>query len=179
MGFLMMGLFFAIGQWAANGESELFASEWRHSRPGVKPVQNDLYTEECGACHFAYQPGLLPESSWDKVMLNLEDHFGDNAELEPETQTALHDYLRENAADHASHKRSKKIMRSLKGRQAPIYISKLPYIVRKHREIPSRLIKGNEDVGSLSNCTACHSQAEKGIYEEDTVKIPGYGRWDD
>ncbi len=155
MGFFVMGLFFVIGQWAANGNTALFASEGRRSRPGVKPVQNDLYAEECGACHFAYQPGLLPEASWDLIMLNLADHFGDNAELETETQTALHNYLVKNAADHAFHKRSVKIIRSLKGRLAPIQISKLSYIVRKHREIPSRLIKGNADVGSLSNCTAC------------------------
>ncbi|MFQ5489045.1 MAG: cytochrome C, partial [Gammaproteobacteria bacterium] len=27
-------------------------------RPDVAPVNNDLYDRECGACHFAYQPGL-------------------------------------------------------------------------------------------------------------------------
>ncbi|MBT6616074.1 MAG: cytochrome C, partial [Deltaproteobacteria bacterium] len=31
----------------------------------------------------------------------------------------------------------------------------------------------------LSNCTSCHKEAEKGIFDDDTVLIPGYGRWDD
>ncbi len=179
MGFLVLGIFIGIGQWAANGDTGFFESEGRPARVGVKPVQNTLYAEECGSCHFAYQPGLLPAASWKLIMLDLADHFGDNAELEPETQMAVRDYLVKNAADHASQKRSVKIMRSLKGKQVPLRISTLPYIVRKHHEIPQRLIKGNTDVGSLSNCTACHRKAEQGIYEEDTVNIPGVGRWDD
>ncbi len=35
----------------------------------VAPVKNALYLEECGACHFAYQPGLLPSRSWKKNAL--------------------------------------------------------------------------------------------------------------
>ncbi len=49
---------------------------------GVRAVDNPLYAAECGGCHFAYQPGLLPEASWRKMMGSLADHFGENAELE-------------------------------------------------------------------------------------------------
>ena len=37
----------------------------------VAPVNNELYVKECGYCHFAYQAGLLPSSSWNKIMSNL------------------------------------------------------------------------------------------------------------
>ena len=30
-------------------------------RPGVLPVNNENYKEECGSCHMAYSPGLLPK----------------------------------------------------------------------------------------------------------------------
>jgi len=179
MGLFAMGLFFTVGQWVANGESELFESEGLSSRAGVAPVKNELYAQECGACHFAYQPGLLPAKSWDLIMTNLSDHFGDNAELAPEDQQAISAYLLENAADHARHKRSTRIVRSLRGNQILTRISELPYILRQHDEIPKRLIQDNPEVGSLSNCTACHTKAEKGIYEENTVRIPGVGKWDD
>lgn len=76
--------------------------------PGVAPVENPQYLEECGSCHFAYQPGLLPARSWTKVMAGLENHFGENAELPPEDVKSLTDYLLKNAADHASYKRSKR-----------------------------------------------------------------------
>jgi hypothetical protein len=33
----------------------------------VKPVTDKTYRAECGDCHFAYQPGLLPAQSWEKL----------------------------------------------------------------------------------------------------------------
>lgn len=179
IGLVLLVLFVALGQWAANGETEIFESKGRASRPDVAPVRNEQYAQECGACHFAYQPGLLPAASWEKIMGNLSDHFGDNAALAPEDQAALRAYLVSNAADRVSDKRSERIVRSLKGKQVPIRITELPYIVRQHDEIPKRLLQENKDVRSLSNCAACHTLAEKGIYDEETVKIPGGGQWDD
>jgi hypothetical protein len=67
-------------------------------------------------------------------------------------------------------------MASLKG-AAPLRITEVPYIRRKHHEIPERLIKANDKVKSLSYCDACHQQADKGSYDDDTVSIPGHGNW--
>jgi hypothetical protein len=41
------------------------------------------------------------------------------------------------------------------------------------------MVKENEDVNSLSNCDTCHTQAEKGVFDDDTVKIPNFPEWDD
>ncbi|WP_372742464.1 hypothetical protein [Neptunomonas sp.] len=51
--------------------------------------------------------------------------------------------------------------------------------MRKHDEIPDRLVEGNPDVGSFSNCNVCHEGAAKGDFDEDRAIIPGFGRWDD
>ena len=144
----------------------------------VAPVSNDTYKEECGACHFPYQPGLLPSASWKKLLAPeaLEDHFGENAELDEELRLQLLALLEKNAADTSYYKRSRKIMASLSG-ETPLRITEVPYIRRKHHEIPARLIKPNDKVKSLSYCDACHQQADKGIYDDDTVSIPGYGQW--
>lgn len=149
------------------------------STKGVKPVKNSLYAEECAACHFAYPPGLLPERSWKKVLAGLEDHFGENAELEQEDINLLFKYLSDNSADNSGYKRSRKIMLSLSGDAAPLRIIKVPYIQKKHREIPKKYVKDNPKVNSLSNCNACHTSADKGIFDDDSVFIPNYGRWDD
>ena len=151
------------------------------SKPDVAPVNNKLYQEECSDCHFAYQPGLLPARSWEKLMTAkaLESHFGDNAELENETRVALLNYLQKNAADTSNHKRSKKIMASLRGNSTPLRIIDTPYIKRKHDEIPSRMIAGNPKVKTLSACEKCHTDASKGMYDDDSVSIPGHGRWED
>ncbi len=156
-----------------------FFSRFFDKRPDVAPVKNMAYKEECGSCHFAYQPGLLPVRSWIKMMADLENHFDENAELDQESQMELTKYLVENAADHASYKRSKRIMGSLSEDDTPLRITDTPYFIRKHDEIPQHMVQNNPELGSLSKCAACHIKAEKGSYEEDDVRIPGVGKWDD
>jgi diheme cytochrome c len=162
-----------------NGEEwSLFGlSSLKHS--GVVPVDNIIYKDECGSCHIAYSPGLLPIDSWKKVMLNLEDHFGDNAELEQSTYQELLSYLTENAADQSEYRRSQKIVRSLKTNETVNRITKTPYFIRKHDEIPKRFVVDNPEVGSFSQCNLCHLNAKKGNFSEDEVSIPGVGYWED
>ncbi|MDH5485182.1 MAG: diheme cytochrome c [Gammaproteobacteria bacterium] len=148
-------------------------------RLDVAPVTDPLYQEECGACHFAYQPGLLPERSWQKMMTQLDDHFGDNAELVEAKRQQIEAYLGTNAADHANYKRSKGFARSIKADEIVLRITDTLYFKRKHDEVPARLVTGNKDVGSYSHCAACHTDAAKGSYNEHEVRIPGVGRWDD
>lgn len=158
---------------------EGFFSQFFSKKPDVAPVKNTVYKEECGSCHFAYQAGLLPARSWDKMMGDLENHFDENAELDKDIQVALAKYLVKNAADDANYKRSKRIMNSLGKNDTPLRITETPYFIRKHDEIPRRMVQDNPKLGSFSKCAACHVNAEKGSYEEDEVHIPGVGKWDD
>ncbi len=148
-------------------------------RLDVAPVTNAIYTKECGSCHFAYQPGLLPARSWTKMMNTLDKHFGDNAELDAETQKEITAYLVANSAETSSHKASVKILNSIKGDDAPLAISKTAYFTRKHREVPERMVKGNAQVKSFAACGTCHTAADKGSYDEHEVKIPGFGKFED
>jgi len=148
---------------------------------GVKPVTNKQYQDECGGCHFAYQPGLLPAKSWE-VLLNAEalrKHFGVNAELDNDTLKVIHDYAVDNAADKSWYKRSRKIAIATAEGPAPLRITELRYISRKHHHISEKMIKGNKGVKSLSFCDKCHTQAAKGVYDVDTVDIPNYPDWSD
>ncbi|MFV2061286.1 MAG: diheme cytochrome c [Gammaproteobacteria bacterium] len=148
-------------------------------KPGVKPVSNSLYQDECGSCHFAYQAGLLPSQSWQKIMATLDDHFGDNAELDAADSTIISQYLEKYSAEKSDYRRSVKLARSSKKSQFPIRITEIPYFVHEHDEIPSRLVKNNPKVVSLSQCDKCHQTAEKGSFSEREILIPGYGKWDD
>jgi hypothetical protein len=141
-----------------------------HDGSYLKPVNNPTYKEECGACHFAYQPELLPKASWMKILTNLDDHFGESIELGDDSRKAISGYLKSNSAEYSSAKRAVKIMRSL-GNQVPLRITDIPYIREKHHEISPNVFK-RESIGALSNCSACHTTAENGIYEDDNVKIP-------
>ncbi|OIR16237.1 dihem cytochrome c [mine drainage metagenome] len=145
----------------------------------VKPVDNKTYADECGSCHYAYPPGLLPGKSWAKLLDEkaLNDHFGENASLDKATLKAIYDYAMENAAEKSWYKRSRKIAVATED-ETPLRITDVRYIKRKHHDIPEKMIKGNKDVKSLSYCNACHTQADKGIFDSDTVSIPNYPDWD-
>ncbi|QKF83516.1 diheme cytochrome c [Halarcobacter ebronensis] len=159
--------------------SSLVASEYKSKVAGVAPVNNSLYIKECGACHFAYQPGLLPSNSWKKMMSNLESHFGADATLAQEDFVAISQYLEQNSAEKAyAYKRSYKIANSMRDDGTIIAISKTPYFIKEHKGIPKKYIE-QESVKGLFNCIACHTTAQKGIYSERDILIPNYGRWDD
>jgi len=152
---------------------------WSQSRLDVAPVENAFYKEECGACHIPYQPGLLPARSWQRMIDGLEDHFGENAELDAVDAQQLKVYLTANAADTSNYKRSRGIMRSLANNDVPLRISTTRYFNRKHDELPEHMVKNNPKVRSFSNCELCHTQAAQGSYNEHQVKVPGYADWDD
>jgi len=168
MYFLLIPLFL-VGMSAARSDDD-HDSE-RSSARHPTPVNSALYKEECGSCHMAYPPGLLPTGSWQKIMGTLSNHFGENAELGSAKQNEITQYLQRNSAASA------------RSRRAPasqvLRISQQASFQHHHREIPARLTTANPAVKSLSNCAACHPRAEQGSFREREISIPGYGRWED
>ena len=157
--------------------ASVLASEDRENSPREKassilgPVTNSVYLKECGACHFAFQPQLLPKRSWEKIMGSLEDHFGDSATLDEATRSGILDYLVKNSADKSSSKVSGKLRASIGKSEAPIRITDTGYFKRKHDEVRAAVFK-RKSIGTASNCVACHLTAEKGDFDEHKVKIP-------
>lgn len=149
------------------------------SRADVAPVENETYRSECGGCHFAYQPGLLPGHAWERIMDSLREHYGDDASLDEKQVAEIGSYLRTNAAEHASHSRSRAFATGSNIGVALPRITETRYFQREHSEIPDRLVRGKTDVGSFGNCQVCHRNADAGVYNEHQVVIPGFGRWDD
>lgn len=149
------------------------------TKKGVAPVNNPLYLKECGSCHFAYQPGLLPEKGWNRVMNSLENHFDTDATLAQEDFISISNYLNQNSAEkNMEYKRSNRIVNSLINQPVPDSISKTPYMIEKHNKIKPSLISQKE-VKGIFNCMACHTTADKGIYSERDIMIPNYGKWED
>jgi hypothetical protein len=152
------GLLVATGLAVSSG-----ASDYR------KSVQLDpQYVAECGSCHLPYSPQLLPAKSWQALMGSLDDHFGDNAEMTPELTQAIGDYLDTHAA-HAGKRANSDSLR----------ITETRWFRKEHDEVPRRLVQDNPEVRSFSQCDSCHEDAARGHFDEDTVSIPGHGRWDD
>ena len=159
--------------------NSLLASDNFNTKTDVAPVKNDLYIKECGSCHFPYQPGLLPANAWNKMMINLDKHFGSDASLAPEDFQTLSKYLNDNSAEkNMQYKRSNRIVSSIPAGQIPDSISTTPYIIKKHNELKKSMITQPE-VKGLFNCMACHTTADKGSYSEKDIKIPNFGKWED
>ncbi len=152
--------------------------EGRFSKTGAFKA-NAMYKEECGSCHIAYPATLLPKKSWNKIMANLENHFDENAEVDADTGRSIKSYLAQYALGSKKSKKAKKMLRNFPRNKIPTRITRLPYFIRKHDEIPSRMVKNNPKVGSFSQCDACHKGAETGDFNEHRVKIPGFGSWED
>ena len=132
---------------AALAASPAFAGDHR-----VAPVRDPLVQKECGQCHMAFQPGLLPAASWDKMMANLADHFGDDASLNAEKTASIRSYLVANAG------------RARHG-DVPARITQSRWFVHEH-DFPEKVWK-RPDVITKSNCAACHRGAEQGFYDDD------------
>ncbi len=176
----------AVGVAFSDDDERAQHGGWVQSRADVAPVANATYAQECGSCHVAYQPGLLPATAWQKIMAPaaLGNHYGDDASLTDELRNEIGNYLTANAADQATQVRARAFAVALntsgstQGDALP-RITETRYFVRKHDEIPARLVTGNPDVGSFSQCNTCHRGAAEGVYNEHQVSIPGYGGWED
>lgn len=126
-------------------------------------IKHEATKAECSACHMAFQPQMMPARSWEAIMSDLANHFGENAELDPAVAGDITAYLMANAADAGGKKN--RLLRGIKDGDTPLRITEMPWWVRSHRgEVSEASFKR---AGSKANCAACHRGAEKGYYEDD------------
>ncbi len=134
-------------------------------------VLHQDFSKECGSCHITYPPFLLPKSSWTLMMSDLENHFGDDASIDKETNLSILSFLNENSAETSSQKAAFKILKSLKENNSTIAITKTPYWEKKHRKIDKDIF-ASAKVKSKANCKACHTDIENGLIENHLIKVP-------
>ncbi len=114
-----------------------------------------FYTEECAACHLGYAPGLLPASSWMKILHGLENHFGENADLDSETVEHLADYLKRNSLEHETSERIARFKKNLPS-DPPIRITELPEFLKEHEPAVRQIGLDEVETGFFSPCEDCH-----------------------
>lgn len=152
-------LFIIFGTLSALAQGPLQADE-KH-RFSLSPA----YQEECGTCHIAYPPGLLPRSSWKAIMAGLERHFGSDASLDGAKAREISAFLAAGAG------------REDEPGRAPAgvtpRISATPWFLREHRDGHDGLRAAVwQAVKSPANCGACHQGAADGDYSERNIRIP-------
>jgi len=132
-------------------------------------VQNETYLNECGDCHQAYHPSLLPKSSWQTIMFDLENHFGEDASLDKSTNTDISRFLQKYASEAWETEAAARLRQI--STTNPLRISRSPYWVKKHEDISNNIYKQNNII-SKSNCSACHSDATNGTFLDENIQIP-------
>jgi hypothetical protein len=157
-------LAFSLPSGEARGDGE--RENARLPRPTHKAWQ-----QECASCHIAYAPALLPKASWRRVMGGLDQHFGENASLDPATQADILRFLEAHAADAGRSEMGQRAMRGLDAQSAPLRITETRWFVREHDEVP-RAVWTRKSVGSAANCAACHRLAEQNRFNEHDIRIP-------
>jgi nitrate/TMAO reductase-like tetraheme cytochrome c subunit len=122
---------------------------------------NATWKAECGSCHLAYPPGLLPASAWRRMMAGLDKHFGTDASIDTRSAAEIGAFLEDHAGEGRKRGRDSGTLR----------ISETPWFSRKHDEVAASTWK-NPKVKTAANCTACHAGAEHGEFDEHAVRIP-------
>ncbi len=123
---------------------------------------NPLYRAECGACHVAFPPSLLPAEAWRAQMASLPRHYGTDASLDPKAANAIAAYLEQ----HAGRDRGTVVTAT-----EPPRITTSAWFLKEHRKVsPSGWT--SISVKSASNCGACHAGAAQGDFDERSVRIP-------
>lgn len=142
-----------------------------HENEPLFQLTHKNWQQECGSCHLAYPPSLLPTASWRRVMNGLDQHFGENASLDPATRADILQFLETHAAGAAHSKMGARAMRGLDAKNAPLRITETRWFVREHDDVP-RMVWMRKSVGSAANCAACHRQAEQYRFDEHDIRIP-------
>lgn len=124
-------------------------------------ASNANWQAECGSCHVAFPPRMLPAASWREMMAGLDRHFGTDASIEPAVAQEIGAFLEKHASKRKQEPTAKPLLR----------ISEMRWFVREHDEVPDRVWK-NPLVKSPANCAVCHTQAESGDYRERNIRMP-------
>lgn len=117
------------------------------------------YVQECGSCHVAFAPGLLPAASWQRLMDGLPRHFGTDASAEPAVTRPIAAWLQANAATR-------------KRTEVPPQdrITQAAWFTREHRDVQGGF--GRAPVPKAVDCAGCHTRAADGSFREREIRVP-------
>jgi cytochrome b len=152
----------------------LMSSEWpsgyaqaRARASAAKPAAT-RWTKECSGCHLAYSPALLPQRSWERMLREQDQHFGEDLSLPPAAVKAL---VAEASAHHAATWAAWKLAASAPPAEAPQRITELRFWRHAHRNLPDSAFKAPVSSGR-HDCESCHLDAASGIFQPRMIQKP-------
>ena len=120
---------------------------------------NERWKSECGSCHIAYPPQLLPAQAWRRIMSQLDKHFGTDASVDPAAAAEIAAHLERYSGS------------SRRAAPASLRITETGWFVHEHDEVAAASWS-HPVVKSAANCAACHTTAEQGDFRKRNIRIP-------
>ena len=160
-----------LAPWLFSLPFDYRAAPTRDALSGVAEPADMAWRKECGACHFAIPPTVLPARSWQHMFSNLEQHYGTDAWLPDGTRAQLAQYAQAHSADHVRTEAGHYLWREWSANATPMRFSESDYWKRRHRKIEFSVFR-QSNVASAINCGACHRLALSGSFEDADVAIP-------
>lgn len=163
---------FSFSVYADGDEEGIFKRWFENKNAGISAVKLDQYNDLCGSCHFPYQPGLLPGISWETMMNNIDNHFGQTIKMTDVETRTMRRYLLDNSAGHVNDEISNQILKSLKYNPIPVRITQTPFFMDKHNQLINKVKQQN-----MGQCDRCHQDAQQGLYKKQKIDIPDQSQW--
>ncbi len=137
---------------------------------GWRPIHYPAaYQERCGQCHWTIHPSLLPEESWQDLLLHLNQHHGQAVHLSPQEAVSVTSFLMVHAAEdwntEAAHRFRKHTLNHEEG------LTDHPMWRKIHASLDPSLFE-LPPVKSRINCPVCHHDALSGRFDEHAIHLP-------
>lgn len=133
-------------------------------------MATQLWTRECGSCHLAYPPALLPARSWARMLEEQDKHFAEDLGL----SKAMVAKLTQVANAPADAWGPWAISASAPAGQSPQRITELDRWREIHHRVPDERFKA-KGVGGKHDCGACHRDAASGIFHPRMIQTAKQG----
>lgn len=124
------------------------------------------YQDECGSCHTAFPARFLKPAEWTTVLGTLDRHYGADAMLDAAAVGAVARHLGVGTPP-AQVSPTTDLPR----------ITRSSWFLREHDEISAATFK-SPAVRSAANCSACHTGADRGDFDERSIRMPQGTRHD-
>jgi cytochrome b len=132
------------------------------------PLASDkTWVSECGGCHLAYHPSLLPQRSWSKLFATQHSHFGEDLALEGDTLARLEAFAAAHPAERLESPVAWKMAATIAADAAPLRITETPYWRERHERVDAAAWKRVH----RSECGACHQDAARGTFAPGAIEV--------
>ncbi|HKK05090.1 MAG TPA: cytochrome b/b6 domain-containing protein [Gammaproteobacteria bacterium] len=138
---------------------------------GPRLADDTTWRTECGSCHLAYQPGLLPARSWRRMLAGQHDHFGEDLALDSTTLHTVEVFLTRHGAERGETEPAWYVAHTTPAREVPLRITRTAYWRGKHGGLDPG-VWSRPGVHGKADCAACHLDAAAGTFRDGAMRIP-------